>query len=93
MVPHLNKLRGPSRRSASRLVLEHPSRHPLPGFTAADVTDNGSSSPYILEPIGVVPGRCMCLFCNNVLYTYMTTSSGLVLAHYNVLNHSILFSK
>ncbi|KAJ3666515.1 hypothetical protein Zmor_001954 [Zophobas morio] len=30
-----------------------------------------SSSPYILEPIDVVPERCMGLFRNNVLYNVL----------------------
>ncbi|KAJ3661256.1 hypothetical protein Zmor_005660 [Zophobas morio] len=63
---------GPSRRCPSiRLILEHPSLHPLPSSSPAAVTGNESSSPYRPEssgrPIGVVPGRRMGLFRNNIL--------------------------
>ncbi|KAJ3648547.1 hypothetical protein Zmor_020342 [Zophobas morio] len=48
--------------TASRLILEHPSRHPLPGSSPAAVTDNELSWPYILEPISVVPGGVWVYF-------------------------------
>ncbi|KAJ3658793.1 hypothetical protein Zmor_010514 [Zophobas morio] len=60
----------------SSRCLEHPSRHPLPDSSPAAVTDNESSSPYILEPIiGVVPGRRMGLFRNNRLQKIQYKSS------------------